>query len=55
MIRAPAALSDEDEDRERTAPLVSIALCTYNGERFLAQQLDSLLAQTHANIEIVAT
>jgi glycosyltransferase involved in cell wall biosynthesis len=37
-----------------TEPLISIALCTYNGERFLREQLDSLLAQTHLNIEIVA-
>lgn len=35
-------------------PLVSIALCTYNGERFLAEQLDSLLAQDHDNLEIIA-
>lgn len=35
--------------------LVSIALCTYNGERFLAQQLDSLLAQTYSNLEIVVS
>lgn len=35
-------------------PLISIALCTYNGERYLRTQLDSLLAQTHRNIEIVA-
>jgi glycosyltransferase involved in cell wall biosynthesis len=35
-------------------PLVSIALCTYNGARYLPQQLDSLLAQTFTNIEIVA-
>lgn len=26
-------------------PLVSIALCTYNGEKFLIKQLDSLLSQ----------
>lgn len=32
---------------------VSIALCTHQGERFLAEQLDSLLAQTLADIEIV--
>ena len=36
-------------------PLVSIALCTYNGSRFLSQQLDSLLAQTYPNLEIVAS
>jgi glycosyltransferase involved in cell wall biosynthesis len=34
-------------------PLISIALCTYNGERFLKQQLDSLIQQTYKNIEIV--
>ena len=36
------------------APFVSIALCTYNGARFLREQLDSLLAQTHRNFEIIA-
>src|SRR5215468_9284257 len=35
-------------------PLVSIALCTYNGEKFLQKQLDSLLEQTYPNIEIIA-
>jgi len=35
-------------------PLVSIAMCTYNGENFLHQQIDSLLAQTYTNIEIIA-
>lgn len=35
-------------------PLVSIVLATYNGEKFLQQQLDSLLAQTYKNIEIIA-
>ncbi len=35
-------------------PLVSIALCTYNGGKFLRPQIESLLAQTYRNIEIVA-
>lgn len=35
-------------------PLISVALCTYNGERYLSEQLDSLLAQTYSNIEVVA-
>lgn len=35
-------------------PLVSIALCTYNGERFLRPQLDSLLGQDYPNLEVVA-
>jgi len=34
--------------------LVSIALCTYNGEKFLAKQLDSLLAQDYEPMEIIA-
>lgn len=34
-------------------PLISIALATYNGESFLAQQMDSLLAQDYPNLEIV--
>ncbi|BAU56274.1 putative glycosyltransferase EpsH [Mucilaginibacter gotjawali] len=37
-----------------SSPLVSIALCTYNGEKYLAQLLDTLVAQTYKNIEIIA-
>ena len=40
------------EERENV-PLVSIALCVYNGERFLQEQLDTLVNQTYPNIEIV--
>lgn len=36
-------------------PLVSIALATFNGEKFLAQQMDSLLAQDYSNFEIVVS
>ena len=32
---------------------VSIVMATYNGERFIAQQLDSLLAQTYPLLEII--
>jgi glycosyltransferase involved in cell wall biosynthesis len=35
------------------APLISVALCTYNGAKYLAQQLDTLVSQTYKNIEIV--
>lgn len=35
-------------------PLVSIALCIYNGEKFMREQLESLVNQTYKNIEIVA-
>ena len=34
-------------------PLVSIALCTYNGEAFLERQLETLVNQTYRNVEIV--
>ena len=34
-------------------PLVSIALCTYNGEHYLVEQLDSLVTQTYQNLEII--
>lgn len=40
--------------KDRAEPLISVALCTYNGERYLAEQLDSLLAQSHRHFEIVA-
>jgi len=33
--------------------LVSIALCTYNGAKYLAGQLDTLVAQTYDPIEII--
>ena len=33
--------------------LVSIAMTTYNGERFLQQQLDSIINQTYSNVEII--
>ncbi len=34
-------------------PLVSVVLCTYNGERFLKGQLDSLVNQSYTSIEII--
>lgn len=39
---------------ENNKPLVSIALCTYNGETFLHEQLDTLVNQTYPNLEIIA-
>lgn len=39
---------------DATELLISVALCTYNGEHYLREQLDSLLAQTYSNMEIVA-
>jgi glycosyltransferase involved in cell wall biosynthesis len=35
-------------------PLISIALCTFNGAVHLREQVDSLLAQSYKELEIVA-
>lgn len=40
-------------DKPIAQPLISIALCTYNGERYLAEQMHSLMAQTWHHLEIV--
>ena len=34
-------------------PFVSIAMTTYNGEKFLKQQLESILDQTYENFELI--
>ena len=33
--------------------LVSIVLATFNGERYLTEQIESILAQTHQNLELI--
>ena len=34
---------------------VSVVVCTYNGERFLAEQLQSILDQTHPPDDIIVS
>jgi glycosyltransferase involved in cell wall biosynthesis len=34
-------------------PLISVVLGTYNGEKYLREQIDSILCQTYTNIELV--
>ncbi len=34
-------------------PLVSVVIATYNGERFIREQLDSVLLQSYPNLEII--
>jgi glycosyltransferase involved in cell wall biosynthesis len=36
-----------------SAQFVSIAMCTYNGAKYIHQQLDSLLSQTYHNFELI--
>lgn len=38
---------------EREEPVVSIGLPVYNGERFLARAIESILGQTYRNIELI--
>lgn len=38
-----------------TEPLISIAMTTYNGEKYLEEQLESIYAQSYKNIEVVVT
>ena len=35
--------------------LISIAMCTYNGEAYIKEQLDSILKQSYSNLEIIIT
>jgi glycosyltransferase involved in cell wall biosynthesis len=34
-------------------PLVSVVLCCYNGDQFLKEQIDSILAQTYKPLELI--
>ena len=36
-----------------TSPDVSVVMPVYNGQRWLAQSIDSVLAQTHRNLELI--
>ena len=42
------------DGRSMSAPLILVALATYNGERYLCEQLESVLAQVDVAIEIIA-
>jgi glycosyltransferase involved in cell wall biosynthesis len=43
----------QDEGVRLVGAKVSVALCTYNGARFLCEQLDSILAQTLLPYEVI--
>lgn len=37
----------------KAEPLISIALCTFNGQEFLAEQLESILSQSYGHLEVI--
>ena len=41
-------------NHQKENPLVSVVIATYNGEKFLAEQLDSIFNQSYKNIEVIA-
>lgn len=43
-----------DEPPSSSAPQISVALCVHNGERYLREQLESVLAQRGITLELVA-
>ncbi|QFR48662.1 glycosyltransferase family 2 protein [Sulfurimonas lithotrophica] len=40
---------------ERRSKMISIAMCTYNGEKYINEQIDSILNQTYKDFELVIT
>jgi glycosyltransferase involved in cell wall biosynthesis len=48
----PGPLTDMADSN--AVPLISIALCTFNGQAYLAEQLASLTRQTWSRLEIIA-
>ena len=41
------------EAATRTVPLVTVIIGVYNAERYLAEAIESVLAQTHPRIELI--
>ena len=53
-FRVPAA-SPKTPDKISEPPLVAILLCTYNGARFIKEQLESIHNQVHNNVKVWAS
>ena len=39
----------------KNQPLVSIGMPVYNGEQYIGEAIESLLAQTHSNLELIVS
>lgn len=55
LTSSPSASPPKGQSSPSASERVAILLSTYNGERFLAEQLDSLIAQTHKDWTIYAS
>ena len=53
IFEAEAAQIVAIEAKVLSTPLVSVCIPTYNGEKFLAETLNSVLCQTYPNLEII--
>ena len=42
-----------EQNADAITPIISVVLPVYNGERFLAEAIDSILAQTYTNFELI--
>jgi glycosyltransferase involved in cell wall biosynthesis len=47
-----AVITDRSARVRQAGPKVAILMCTYHGQKYLAEQLDSFAAQTHGNWEL---
>jgi cellulose synthase/poly-beta-1,6-N-acetylglucosamine synthase-like glycosyltransferase len=45
--------ADNRNSRQGSEPLVSVVICNYNCERYLAEAIDSVLRQSYRRCEIV--
>ena len=46
-------MNESVKDEEKHIPLISVVLCSYNGERFINKQIESILNQTVKSVEII--
>ena len=46
-------MSESNKQNNTIPPLVSVVMCTYNGEIFLHSQIGSVLTQTYPNLELI--
>ena len=38
---------------DKSKPLISVVLCTYNDENYISQAIESILNQTYQNFELI--